>query len=252
MYKILLRFLLSSIFFIICSSNSMSMTGKEISDHLSQWLINKGIEGQPIFSKHKKFKNCKGKIKVNKIFEDYNTLRIICPDAGGFNLAIRVVLKEASNKASNKAQKINTPKKVYKKKKYKIKSQTKKMFQVISLNKTLEKNSVLTINDLETLSLNNLGKSSFFNDKNMLIGRKIKKNLKMGQILHPRHVFENFEIESGDALSIVSSVGKAYVIVGGEAQNAGNLGDLIRVKNLRSGKIVKGYIKKNKIIRVFR
>ena len=126
------------------------------------------------------------------------------------------------------------------------------MFQVISLNKTLEKNSVLTINDLETLSLNNLGKSSFFNDKNMLIGRKIKKNLKMGQILHPRHVFENFEIESGDALSIVSSVGKAYVIVGGEAQNAGNLGDLIRVKNLRSGKIVKGYIKKNKIIRVFR
>ena len=86
----------------------------------------------------------------------------------------------------------------------------------------------------------------------MLIGRKIKKNLKMGQILHPRHVFENFEIESGDALSIVSSVGKAYVIVGGEAINAGNLGDLIRVKNLRSGKIVKGYIKKNKIIRVFR
>ena len=248
MDKILLRFLLSSIFFIISSSNSMSMTGKEISDHLSQWLINKGIEGQPIFSKHKKFKNCEGKIKVNKIFEDYNTLRIICPDAGGFNLAIRVVLK----KSSNKAKKINTPKKVYKKKKYKIKSQTKKMFQVISLNKTLEKNSVLTINDLETLSLNNLGKSSFFNDKNMLIGRKIKKNLKMGQILHPRHVFENFEIESGDALSIVSSVGKAYVIVGGEAQNAGNLGDLIRVKNLRSGKIVKGYIKKNKIIRVFR
>ena len=248
MYKISLRFLLFSIFFIISSSNSMSMTGKEISDHLSQWLIDKGIEGQPIFSKQKKFKNCNGKLKVNKIFESYNTLRIICPDSGGFNLAIRVALKEASYKA----QKINIPKKIYKKKKYEIKSQTKKTFQVISLNKTLEKNSILTVNDLETVSLNNLGKSSFFNDKNMLIGRKIKKNLKMGQILHPRHVFENFEIESGDALSIVSSVGKAYVIVSGEAQNAGNLGDLIRVKNLRSGKIVKGYIKKNKIIRVFR
>jgi flagella basal body P-ring formation protein FlgA len=86
----------------------------------------------------------------------------------------------------------------------------------------------------------------------MLIGKKIKKNLKMGQILHPRHVFEKFEIEIGDALSIVSSVGKAYVIVSGEAQSKGNLGDLIRVKNLRSGKIVKGYIKKNKIIKVFR
>ena len=149
MDKILLGFLLSSIFFIISSSNSMSMTGKEISDFLSQWLINKGIEGQPIFSKQKKFKNCNGKLKVNKIFESYNTLRIICPDSGGFNLAIRVVLKEASYKA----QKINTPKKVYKKKKYKIKSQTKKTFQVISLNKTLEKNSILTVNDLSLIHI---------------------------------------------------------------------------------------------------
>ena len=38
----------------------------------------------------------------------------------------------------------------------------------------------------------------------------------------------------------------------GEAQDSGNLNDLIRVKNLKSGKIVKGYIKKNKIIKIFR
>jgi flagella basal body P-ring formation protein FlgA len=230
----------------------MSMTGKEISDFLSQWLINKGIKGQPIFSNQKTFKNCTQTLKVNKIFEDYKTLRIICPDAGGFNLAIRVVLKEASENV----QKINAPKRIYNKKKYNVKSNSKakvkQTFKVISLNKALEKNSILTVNDLETVSFNNLSKASFFNNKNMLIGKKIKKNLKMGQILHPRHVFEKFEIEIGDALSIVSSVGKAYVIVSGEAQSKGNLGDLIRVKNLRSGKIVKGYIKKNKIIKVFR
>ncbi len=34
--------------------------------------------------------------------------------------------------------------------------------------------------------------------------------------------------------------------------DSGNLGDLIRVKNLKSGKIIKGYIKKDKKIKIFR
>ena len=68
----------------------------------------------------------------------------------------------------------------------------------------------------------------------------------MGQILHPRHLFEKFDINNGDIISIVSNVGNASVIVSGEAQDPGNLNDLIKVKNLKSGKIVKGYIKKIK------
>ena len=32
---------------------------------------------------------------------------------------------------------------------------------------------------------------------------------------------------------------------------SGNLGDVLRVKNVRSGKIIKGYLKKNKKIDVF-
>ena len=70
--------------------------------------------------------------------------------------------------------------------------------------------------------------------------------------MHPRHLHEKFEVSSGDVISIVSSIGNASVTVSGEAQGSGYLGDLIRVKNLRSGKAVKGYIKKNKIIKVFR
>jgi flagella basal body P-ring formation protein FlgA len=74
----------------------------------------------------------------------------------------------------------------------------------------------------------------------------------MDQLLHPRHLYETFEIKNGDVLSIVSNIGNASITVSGEAQQSGNLGDLIRVKNIRSGKIIKGYIKKNKIIKVFR
>ena len=53
-------------------------------------------------------------------------------------------------------------------------------------------------------------------------------------------------------ISIISNIGNASVAVSGEAQSSGYLGDLIMVKNLRSGKMVRGYIKKNKKINVFR
>ena len=74
----------------------------------------------------------------------------------------------------------------------------------------------------------------------------------MDQILHPRHLDEKFEVNDGDQVSIVSDTGQVSVTVLGEALNSGHLDDLIKVKNVRSGKIIKGYIKKNKIIRVFR
>ena len=57
----------------------------------------------------------------------------------------------------------------------------------------------------------------------------------MDQILHPRHLKEKFDINNGDYVSIVSST-KGICGVLGEALNSGNLDDLIRVKNIRSGK----------------
>ena len=74
----------------------------------------------------------------------------------------------------------------------------------------------------------------------------------MDQILHPRHLIEKFDVNNGDQVSIVSNIKSVSVVTLGEALNSGNLDDLIRVKNVRSGKVIKGYIKKNKIIRVFR
>ena len=106
--------------------------------------------------------------------------------------------------------------------------------------------------DLDLIITSKPSEKSFFNNKEDLVGRKLKKNLKVDQLLHPRHLYERFEVNIGDFLSIVSQMGNASVAVAGEAEDSGNLGDIIKVKNLRSGKVVKGYVNKNKIIRVFR
>lgn len=244
---------LKKILFIIIgclsSYNATAISGNEISNHLTKWLFDKGIEGRPIFSKTVQYKNCKNNLNIKKVFERYNTIRVHCPDLDGFNLVIRVDLEDKPKFTNNNTASI---KKIIKPKKNNSKDKIKKTVQLIKLNKALEKNSTLELKDLKIVSSNNVIQSSFFNSKEELIGRKLKKNLKMDQLLHPRHLYEEFEVGNGDVLSIISNIGNASVIVSGEAQESGNLDDLIRVKNLRSGKIIKGYIKKNKIIKVFR
>ena len=127
-----------------------------------------------------------------------------------------------------------------------------KTFHTVKLKRSLEKNDIIKIEDLDLIITSKPSEKSFFNNKEDLVGRKLKKNLKVDQLLHPRHLYERFEVNIGDFLSIVSQMGNASVAVAGEAKDSGNLGDIIKVKNLRSGKVIKGYVNKNKIIRVFR
>ena len=88
--------------------------------------------------------------------------------------------------------------------------------------------------------------SSFFTNKNEIIGRKLKQNLKKGQIIKPRHLFRKFAVNQGDPVTIKSNIGLISVTSSGIAVNSGNIGDLIEVTNVRSGKIIKGFFKKIK------
>ena len=136
--------------------------------------------------------------------------------------------------------------------KNKIQKKNNKLLKIVKLKKSIEKNDIIELDDLETVLVEKKHQTSFFSTKQELVGRKLKTNLKMGQKLHPRHLFERFDINNGDVISIVSNLGNVSVTVSGEAQDSGNLGDLIKVKNLKSGKIIKGYIKKDKKIKIFR
>ena len=134
----------------------------------------------------------------------------------------------------------------------KVSKKKNELLKIIKLKKSLEKNSIIELDDIETVLVEKKHQTSFFSNKKELVGRKLKTNLKMGQILHPRHLFESFDINNGDIISIVSNLGNVSVTVSGEAQDSGNLGDLIKVRNLKSGKVIKGYVNKDKKIKIFR
>jgi len=228
MFKFSLIFL--SLLFV--SNQAIALSGEDISKKISEWLITENVSGKPIFSKKSIYKDCSNDLKMTRPFQNYKTIKVSCPDQNGFEVLVRIKTKKILPIKTN------------------IKN-TKK-FKSIKLKRALEKNDVIELSDLELVLSKKSSNNSFYNNKKDLVGRKIKQNLKMGQLLHPRHLYEKFDIQSGDYLSIVSSVGAASVAVSGKALDSGNLGDLIKVQNLRSGSVIKGYVKKNKIIKVYR
>lgn len=232
MFIAMFKFSLIFLSMLFVSKQAIALSGEDISKKISEWLITKNVSGEPVFSKKSIYKNCLNDLKMTRPFKNYKTIKVSCPDQNGFEVLVRIKTKKILPIKTN------------------IKN-TKK-FKSIKLKRALEKNDVIELSDLELVLSKKSSNNSFYNNKKDLVGRKIKQNLKMGQLLHPRHLYEKFDIQSGDYLSIVSSVGAASVAVSGKALDSGNLGDLIKVQNLRSGSVIKGYVKKNKIIKVYR
>ena len=249
--KKLFYYVLTILIISTISKQTIAITGKEVSEKISTWLLTQGIEGKPLFSKTIVFKDCGSDIQINKAYNNYKTLNVKCLEKNGFNLFVRIKLNKLVK--DNKKNKIIP--KVTNRNANMISSKElkkNKTFHTVKLKRSLEKNDIIKIEDLDLIITSKPSEKSFFNNKEDLVGRKLKKNLKVDQLLHPRHLYEKFEVNIGDFLSIVSQMGNASVAVAGEAKDSGNLEDIIKVKNLRSGKVIKGYVNKNKIIRVFR
>ena len=140
---------------------------------------------------------------------------------------------------------VRTNANTFKQKKLKV-SNTK---EILVLNKSIEKGNYIKKSDLTFIKSRK--KNIFYNNKEELIGRKVKQNLKKGQYIQPRHLFTKYSVNEGDPVVIVSKFKNAEVTTGGIAIRSGNIGDVLEVKNTRSGKIIKGMLKKNKIINVF-
>ncbi len=250
MFKITSKYFLNVLTITLLSKPTIALTGKDISEIVSDWLVSEGVNGKPVFSNSSVYKDCNNNLEIKKIYNNYRTVKVSCSDKKGYQLLIRVKIPNTKTKEKTSKDSIVKPEKLYKNKLVKIKKN--RTYKVLRLKQSLEKNAIIGLDDIELVEVSNSSQKSFFSNKKELVGRKIKKNLKMGQLLHPRHLYEKYEVNNGDVISIVSNIGNASVTVSGEAQGSGNLGDLIKVKNLRSGKTIKGYIKKDKIIRVFR
>ena len=68
MFKMIIKNFLLVILILIINKQAIGITGEEISSKVSQWLINEGVKGTPVFSKNSFYKDCNSEIEIKKCF----------------------------------------------------------------------------------------------------------------------------------------------------------------------------------------
>ncbi len=212
---------------ILLPKNLYAISGTEINDYVKTWLATMGIESSPKFSKNKILPDCDKDISFKKHFNNYKLVRVTCKGRKSWTIFVKT-----------NADKIRE-------KRFKLSNHT----QIIVLNKSIEKGNYISTDDL--IYVNSSKNNVFFTKKEELIGRKVKQNLRVGQLIQPRHLFEKYSVNEGDPIVIELKFKNTIISTRGFAMKSGNIGDLIEVKNERSGKVIKGILKKNKKINVF-
>ena len=215
------------LFTLFLPKSLYALSGKEINNHIKKWLESENIKSNPQFSPKKKLPDCKQNVLYEKYNNSYKLIKVSCEEKNSWT----VFVKTNANTLKQKKLKV---------------SNTNEM---IVLNKSIEKGNYIKKSDLTFIKSSK--KNTFYNRKEDLIGRKVKQNLKKGQYIQPRHLFAKYSVNEGDPVVIVSKFKNTEVSTGGIAIKSGNIGDLLEVKNTRSGKIIKGILKKNKKINVF-
>ena len=204
-----------------------ALSGKEINNHIKKWLESENIRSNPQFSPKKKLPDCKQNVSYEKYNNSYKLVKVSCEEKNSWTIFVKT--------------NANAPKQ----KKLKVSNTN----EILVLNKSIEKGNYIKKSDLTFIKSSK--KNIFYNSKEELIGRKVKQNLKKGQYIQPRHLFAKYSVNEGDPVVIVSKFKNTEVSTGGIATKSGNIGDLLEVKNTRSGIIIKGILKKNKKVNVF-
>ena len=204
-----------------------ALSGEEINNHIKKWLESKDIKSNPKFSPKKQLPECKQNVSYKKYNDSFKMIKVSCEEKNSWTIFVRTnanTLKPKKLKVSN-------------------------LNKMLVLNKSIEKGNY--IKKIDLIFVKSSKKNIFYNSKEELIGRKVKQNLKKGQHIQPRHLYKKYSVNEGDPIVIVSNFKNTEVSTGGVAMKSGNIGDILEVKNRRSGKIIKGILKKNKKVNVF-
>ena len=213
------------LFLIVNSAQANAVTGNEIKALIINYLDNKNINSKPIIKENRVFKKCGHELNIRPLFNNFKTVIVSCNKPLKWQITIRT--------NANSTPKIHSKKKINK---------ISNSIKLIILRNNLKKGEVIQKHDLKFDYKTNSVGNGFFESFDKLVGRKINQNLSKGQVIKIRHLEENFMVSEGQSIIIFSDLYGVNVRMQGNALENGHFNELIKVKNISSGKIVQGRV----------
>ena len=221
--KIILKALIIT-FLIVKDSLASTISGYEIKSLIEKWLEKQGVEANVNILESLKYPACEPEnIIINDISGNSKLIKVNCIGNNPWQFIVR-----------NKVNKL------------KSKTKNKQLSNFYALKNFKEKGSIIKEKDLIIVTRKNSQRNVFISDKSDIVGKKLKKSVNSNQLLKRSNLQKDWLIKKNSLVTIINN--KTFVTIkeDGLAMNDANYMDMIKVKNIKSGKVIVGYAKNEK------
>ncbi len=212
------------IFLIVKDSFASTISGFEIKSLIEKWLENKGEEANIKILESLKYPACEpDNIFINDISGNSRLIKVNCIGNNPWQFIVR--------------NKVN---------KQKPEVKTQQLSNFYALKSFKEKGTVIKEKDLIIIKRKKNHGNVFISDKSAIVGKKLKKSVNSNQLLKRSNLKKDWLIKKNSLVTIINNKSFVTIKEQGLAMNDANYMDMIKVKNVKSGKIIVGYAKNEK------
>ncbi len=221
--KIILKALIIT-FLIMKDSLASTISGYEIKSLIEKWLENQGVQANVNILESLRYPACEPEnIIINDISGNSKLIKVNCIGNNPWQFIVR-----------NKVNKL------------KSKTKNKQLSNFYALKNFKEKGSIIKEKDLIIIKRKNSQRNLFISEKADIVGKKLKKSVNSNQLLKRSNLEKDWLIKKNSQVTIINNKSFVTIKEDGLAMNDANYMDMIKVKNIKSGKVIVGYAKNEK------
>ena len=210
--------------FIFNHSNAATMNGSELKERISKWLKTKGVNTQVEILDNIKYPYCNEKdLLISDISGSYRLIKVNCIGEDKWSFIVRNKQNVESNKNKSK-NKVN----------------------VLALKNGLKSGTIINENDIIVIKKSVKDKNDLVKNKTDLIGKKLKKSINSNRPIYHSNLEKDWLIQKNSSIIIENKIGSITVKDKGIALENADFMDVLKVKNIKSGKIIYGFAKNQK------
>ena len=221
--KIILKTLIIT-FLIVKDSLASTISGYEIKSLIEKWLEKQDVEANVNILESLRYPACeKDNIIINDISGNSKLIKVNCIGNNPWQFVVR-----------NKVNKL------------KSKTKSKQLSNFYALKNFKEKGTIIKEKDLIIIKRKHSQRNVFISDKSDIVGKKLKKSMSSNQLFKRSNLQKDWLIKKNSVVKIINNKSFVTIKEDGLAMNDADYMDMIKVKNIKSGRVIVGYTKNEK------
>lgn len=214
----------------VCAAEPRIVDGVEVREAIIKRLAAAGEAAAPSLLPQKQFYLCDAPLIVEPTFGGWRSVNVICPSPAKWQIAVRSQVKGAQifNPVPNVAADL----------------------RAVFLTRPLRRGDRIQPGDVEMRPIETLSTGSIYASIDQVMGRLMDQSLTPQIALMPRHLAREWSVEEDDILALRIVRGGIEILSTGVALETGQFGDIIRVENARSGKVLLGKVTGEKKVEI--